>query len=84
MYVSCDPASAVKNFLNLGRPESKQYQGSFFFPIRLVEHKSPTLTGELLVDDASLFGIAGLKVRSIRAPSQLIGGLHVADSFGGF
>ncbi|KAK4319103.1 hypothetical protein Pmani_009936 [Petrolisthes manimaculis] len=36
VYVSCDPASAVKNFINLGRPESKQYQGSFFFPVRAI------------------------------------------------
>lgn len=34
VYVSCDPANACKNFINLARGKSKQYKGDFFIPIR--------------------------------------------------
>ncbi|XP_069969962.1 tRNA (uracil-5-)-methyltransferase homolog A-like [Penaeus vannamei] len=36
VYVSCDPANACKNFINLARGKSKQYKGDFFIPIRAV------------------------------------------------
>lgn len=36
VYVSCDPTNASKNFIELGRPKSKQYKGEFFIPIKAV------------------------------------------------
>lgn len=36
VYVSCDPTVASKNFINLGRPQSKQYKGEFFIPLRAI------------------------------------------------
>lgn len=36
VYVSCDPNNAVKNFISLGRPQSKQYKGEFFIPLRAI------------------------------------------------
>ncbi|SPP76543.1 tRNA (uracil-5-)-methyltransferase homolog A [Drosophila guanche] len=32
VYVSCNPNSAKRNFLELARPESKQYKGEPFYP----------------------------------------------------
>ncbi|XP_017107648.2 tRNA (uracil-5-)-methyltransferase homolog A [Drosophila bipectinata] len=32
VYVSCNPHSAKRNFLDLARPESKQYKGEPFYP----------------------------------------------------
>ncbi|XP_076046862.1 uncharacterized protein LOC143028527 isoform X1 [Oratosquilla oratoria] len=36
VYISCDPLNAVKNFIELGRPKSKQYKGEFFIPIKAI------------------------------------------------
>ncbi|KAG0712530.1 tRNA (uracil-5-)-methyltransferase A [Chionoecetes opilio] len=36
VFVSCDPRNAIRNFISLGRPESKQYKGEFFIPVRAV------------------------------------------------
>lgn len=32
VYVSCNPNSAKRNFIELARPESKQYKGEPFYP----------------------------------------------------
>lgn len=32
VYISCNPAHAQRNWIELGRPESKQYKGDPFFP----------------------------------------------------
>jgi len=32
VYVSCNPHSAKRNFIELARPESKQYKGEPFYP----------------------------------------------------
>ncbi|KAL3272385.1 hypothetical protein HHI36_013862 [Cryptolaemus montrouzieri] len=36
IYVSCNPEAAFKNFLDLGRPESKTLQGEPFVPVKAV------------------------------------------------
>lgn len=36
VYISCDPAAACKNFVDLGRPESKTMHGNPLVPIRAV------------------------------------------------
>ncbi|KAK9887879.1 hypothetical protein WA026_000184 [Henosepilachna vigintioctopunctata] len=36
IYVSCNPEGAFKNFLDLGRPESKTLQGEPFVPVKAV------------------------------------------------
>ncbi|XP_042218009.1 tRNA (uracil-5-)-methyltransferase homolog A-like isoform X2 [Homarus americanus] len=36
LFVSCDPNCAFKNFINLGRPQSKQYKGEFFIPLKAI------------------------------------------------
>lgn len=36
MYISCNPKLATKNFLDLGRPESKYMHGDFFVPVKAV------------------------------------------------
>ncbi|KAJ2949238.1 hypothetical protein O0L34_g6188 [Tuta absoluta] len=36
VYISCSPASAIKNFIDLTRPSSKTLRGAPFMPIRAV------------------------------------------------
>lgn len=36
MYVSCNPNAAMKNFIDLGRPDSKTMHGDPFVPIKAV------------------------------------------------
>lgn len=36
VYISCNPKSAQRNWLDLARTESKQYKGSPFYPIKAV------------------------------------------------
>ncbi|XP_013119287.2 tRNA (uracil-5-)-methyltransferase homolog A [Stomoxys calcitrans] len=36
VYISCNPQRAQRNWIELGRPESKQYKGDPFFPITAV------------------------------------------------
>lgn len=36
VFVSCDPSNAIRNFISLARPQSKQYKGEFFIPVRAV------------------------------------------------
>ena len=36
VYISCSPASAVKNFVDLTRPSSKTLRGAPFLPVRAV------------------------------------------------
>ncbi|XP_073955860.1 tRNA (uracil-5-)-methyltransferase homolog A [Choristoneura fumiferana] len=36
VYISCSPASAVKNFVDLSRPSSKTLRGAPFVPVRAV------------------------------------------------
>lgn len=36
MYLSCNPRRAERNWLALGRPESKAYKGSPFLPTKAV------------------------------------------------
>ncbi|XP_063383796.1 tRNA (uracil-5-)-methyltransferase homolog A [Cydia fagiglandana] len=36
VYISCSPASAAKNFLDLSRPSSKTLRGAPFLPVRAV------------------------------------------------
>ncbi|GLV46799.1 uncharacterized protein CBL_20945 [Carabus blaptoides fortunei] len=36
VYISCDPAAACNNFVNLGRPESKTMHGNPLVPVRAV------------------------------------------------
>lgn len=36
VYVSCNPQAAYKNFVDLGRPESKTLHGEAFFPTKAV------------------------------------------------
>ncbi|XP_063825727.1 tRNA (uracil-5-)-methyltransferase homolog A [Ostrinia nubilalis] len=36
VYISCSPASAVKNFIDLARPPSKTLRGAPFLPVRAV------------------------------------------------
>ncbi|XP_049873164.1 tRNA (uracil-5-)-methyltransferase homolog A [Pectinophora gossypiella] len=36
IYISCSPASAVKNFIDLSRPSSKTLRGAPFLPVRAV------------------------------------------------
>uniref|UniRef100_A0A2A4IVR4 tRNA (uracil(54)-C(5))-methyltransferase n=1 Tax=Heliothis virescens TaxID=7102 RepID=A0A2A4IVR4_HELVI len=36
VYISCSPASAVKNFIDLSRPSSKTLRGAPFLPVRAV------------------------------------------------
>lgn len=36
IYVSCNPNLALRNFVDLGRPESKSLDGEFFVPIKAV------------------------------------------------
>ncbi|XP_052741414.1 tRNA (uracil-5-)-methyltransferase homolog B isoform X2 [Bicyclus anynana] len=36
IYISCSPASAVKNFVDLSRPSSKTLRGAPFVPVRAV------------------------------------------------
>lgn len=36
VYVSCNPSLAMKNFVDLGRPESKTLHGDMFVPVKAV------------------------------------------------
>ncbi|CAH0564921.1 unnamed protein product [Brassicogethes aeneus] len=36
VYVSCNPSMAMKNFVDLGRPESKTIHGDMFVPVKAV------------------------------------------------
>lgn len=36
VFVSCDPSNAIRNFISLARPQSKQYKGEFFIPVRAI------------------------------------------------
>ncbi|KAJ8959061.1 hypothetical protein NQ318_022317 [Aromia moschata] len=36
VYVSCNPSAALKNFIDLGRPESKTVHGEPFVPIKAI------------------------------------------------
>ena len=36
IYISCSPASAIKNFVDLARPSSKTLRGAPFAPSRAV------------------------------------------------
>ncbi|XP_050294370.1 tRNA (uracil-5-)-methyltransferase homolog A [Anthonomus grandis grandis] len=36
LYISCNPKLAMKNFIDLGRPESKYLTGQFFVPVKAV------------------------------------------------
>lgn len=36
MYISCNPQRAQRNWIELGRPESKQYKGEPFYPVSAV------------------------------------------------
>lgn len=36
VFVSCDPSNAIRNFISLARPQSKQYKGEIFIPIRAI------------------------------------------------
>lgn len=36
VYISCDPAAALKNFVDLGRAESKTLHGNPLIPVRAV------------------------------------------------
>lgn len=36
IYISCSPASAVKNFVDLSRPSSKTLRGAPFVPVQAV------------------------------------------------
>lgn len=36
VYISCNPYRAQRNWIELGRPESKQYKGEPFFPTTAV------------------------------------------------
>lgn len=36
VYISCNPQRAQRNWIELGRPESKQYKGEPFYPVTAV------------------------------------------------
>ncbi|KAJ8923060.1 hypothetical protein NQ315_001609 [Exocentrus adspersus] len=36
VYIACNPAAALKNFIDLGRPESKTVHGEPFVPVRAI------------------------------------------------
>lgn len=36
VYISCNPKLATKNFVDLGRPESKYMHGDCFIPVKAV------------------------------------------------
>ncbi|KAM7354873.1 tRNA (uracil-5-)-methyltransferase homolog A [Cochliomyia hominivorax] len=36
VYISCNPQKAQRNWIELGRPESKQYKGEPFYPVTAV------------------------------------------------
>lgn len=36
MYISCNPQRAQRNWIELGRPQSKQYKGDPFYPVTAV------------------------------------------------